>query len=251
MISIAGLDPSGGAGILADVKTFEQLGINGFAVCTAITLQTESEFKGISWIPVHQIELQLDTLLQKYDVEFLKIGLIQNLPVLDELIQSIRRKYPRIKVIWDPVLRSSSGFEFHTDLQENVLYEILSQTYLVTPNNEEAKMMMHTADSLIAVKGINRFTSVFMKSYRDERMEAYDLLMENGEEFFFRTDSSGVFEKHGSGCVLSAAITAFLAKGYTLKSACTEAKAYTLEFLKSTEGLLGSHNQINMMSHHE
>src|SRR5436190_9108916 len=94
VISIAGFDPSGGAGILADVKTFESLGVYGFGVCSAITLQTENEFKGVAWIPLHQIELQLDTLLQRYEVEFLKIGLIQSLEVLDQLVQAIIKKYP-------------------------------------------------------------------------------------------------------------------------------------------------------------
>src|SRR5690242_6903376 len=96
-ISIAGFDSTAGAGVLADIKTFEQLDVYGFGVCSAITLQTESEFKGVVWVPLHQIELQLDTLLEKYEAEFLKIGLIQSLEVLDELIQTIKRKYPQVK----------------------------------------------------------------------------------------------------------------------------------------------------------
>lgn len=74
VISVAGFDPSGGAGILADVKTFESHGVTGLGVCSAITFQTEDQFMGVSWIPLHQIELQLDVLLKKYEVHFLKIG---------------------------------------------------------------------------------------------------------------------------------------------------------------------------------
>ena len=250
MISIAGFDPSAGAGILADIKTFEQLGVYGFGVCSAITLQTEDEFKGVAWIPLHQIELQLDTLLKKYDVKFLKIGLIQNLEILDELIQSIRRKYPSVKMIWDPILRTSSGFQVHRQAGESLLYEILSQVYLVTPNSDEAKKLMQAEDALLAAKEIGRFTNVFLKSHVDSQQEHCDVLIEEGKEYFFQTERLGGFEKHGSGCVLSAAITASLAKGLDLKHSCEEAKAYTLEFLKSSEGLLGEHHRIKLISLH-
>src|ERR1043165_1920557 len=150
VISIAGFDPTGGAGILADIKTFEQLGVYGFGVCSAITLQTEDEFNGVAWIPLHQIELQLDTLLKKYEVEFLKIGLIQSLQVLDGLIKTIRRKYPRIKIIWDPILQASAGFQFHVDAEEELLNKILSEIFLITPNSDEAMKLMDTKDALLA-----------------------------------------------------------------------------------------------------
>lgn len=250
MISIAGFDPSGGAGILADIKTFESLGVYGFGVCSAITLQTEDEFKGVAWIPLHQIELQLDTLLQKYEVEFLKIGLIQSFEVLDRLVQTINKKYPRIKIIWDPILRASAGFQFHDQTEESLLYEILSHIYLLTPNSDEAKILMSTEDSLIASKEIARFTNVFLKSYFDSRHKHCDILLEKDQEHFFKTETISDLKKHGSGCVLSAAITASLAKGNDLKSSCEEAKAYTFKFLKSTEGLLGIHNHIKLISQH-
>src|SRR4029077_19577696 len=122
-------------------------GVYGLGVCSAITLQTEDEFKGIAWIPLHQIELQLDTLLQKYNVKFLKIGLIQTLEVLDELMQTVRRKYPSVKMIWDPILRTSSGFQVFQKTEERLLYEILSQVYLVTPNIDEAKKLMRAENA--------------------------------------------------------------------------------------------------------
>jgi len=250
VISIAGFDPSAGAGILADIKTFEQLGVYGFGVCSAITLQTEDEFKGIAWIPLHQIELQLDTLLQKYNVKFLKIGLIQTLEVLDELIQTVRRKYPSVKMIWDPILRTSSGFQVFQKTEERLLYEILSQVYLVTPNSDEAKKLMRAENALLAAKEMGRFTNVFLKSYADLHQEHCDVLIEEGKEYFFQTNRHEGFEKHGSGCVLSAAITASLAKGFDLKHSCEEAKIYTLEFLKSSEGLLGEHHRIKLISQH-
>src|SRR5258706_15915901 len=112
VISIAGFDPSAGAGILADVKTLEAMKVYALGVCSGITFQTEDEFVGVSWIPLHQIELQLELLLKKYSVEFVKIGLIQSLEMLDELVQFVRTKFPGVKIIWDPILKASAGFQF-------------------------------------------------------------------------------------------------------------------------------------------
>jgi len=250
VISIAGFDPTGGAGILADIKTFEQTGVYGFGVCSAITLQTEDEFKGVAWIPLHQIELQLDTLLKKYEVEFLKIGLIQSFEVLDQLVEAIRRKYPHVKIIWDPILRASAGFQFHEEADENLVHEILSQLFLVTPNSDEAKRLMHAEEALQGAKGMGRFTNVFLKSYSHLQRDHCDVLIEHGREHFFKTEMLSDLRKHGSGCVLSAAITASLAKGLNLKSSCEAAKAYTFEFLRSSEGLLGNHYRIKLISEH-
>ncbi len=250
VISIAGFDPSGGAGILADVKTFEQLDVNGLGVCTAITLQTENEFRGVSWIPLHQIELQLDTLLQKYEVAFLKIGVIQSLEVLDALIQMIRKKFPQIKIVWDPILKSSSGFQFHSEVEENLLYEILAQIFLITPNPDEAKKMLHEENSFRAAKAMSRFCNVFLKSILDEGGNHGDILFEQEKDFFLKTEVIKTTTKHGSGCVLSAAIAASLAKGFDLKTSCENAKSYTHKFLKSTDGLLGMHHHINLTSQH-
>jgi hydroxymethylpyrimidine/phosphomethylpyrimidine kinase len=254
-ITIAGFDPSGGAGILADVKTFEQFDVHGLAVCTAITLQTEDSFKGVAWTPLHQIELQIETLLQKYKVEFAKIGLIQNLEVLNELLVFFEKKFPQVKIIWDPILKSSSGFSFHDQLDEALLYNILSKIFLITPNATEAKQLMQADDALIAAKNINRFCNVFLKSYEKENLHS-DVLLQNGKliagsqgEKYFATQMINANEKHGSGCVLSAAITAMLARGNDLEASCSTAKDYVLQFLKSEDGLLGMHHQIKLMQH--
>jgi hydroxymethylpyrimidine/phosphomethylpyrimidine kinase len=242
IISIAGLDPSGGAGLLADAKTGEALGVHVLGVCSAITFQTEDEFMGVSWVPLHQIELQLDLLMKKYRVEFLKIGLIQRLEILDELLQSAEKKYPSLKMIWDPVLKASAGFQFHQQVEEKLLHEILSRIYLVTPNSEEAMKMMPEQDAYLSAKSLSRITNVFVKSLPKESGERIDVLLENKEETEFLMKEISGHEKHGSGCVLSSAITAHLAKGSDLKTACGEAKKYVHDFLKSTPGLLGIHS---------
>ncbi len=248
ILSIAGFDPSGGAGILADVKTFEQLQVHGIAACTAITLQTESEFKGVAWIPGHQIEMQIETLLQKYPVQFAKIGLIQNLEVLDDLLLFMKRKFPAVNIIWDPILKSSSGFSFHDHFDEALLFNILSKIFLITPNETEARQLMQAEDGMIAARNLHRFCRVFLKSYTSGNEHA-DILFEDGKEVILKSTLLHNSEKHGSGCVLSAAIGAMLSKGIDLQGACTIAKQYTHDFMASSEGLLGMHHSLNVMQH--
>jgi len=248
-MSIAGFDPSAGAGILADIKTFESLEVYGLGVCSAVTFQNENEFLGVSWIPLHQIELQIEVLMKKYQVEFVKIGLIQNLDVLNELITSMKKKYPEVKIIWDPILKASAGFQFHQLFEENLLLEILSQIFLITPNSAEAKTMMNEEDSLQAAKIMSRFCNVFLKSRTDENQNHFDVLFENGTAILMKSEILNGFAKHGSGCVLSSAIAANLSRGMNLKVSCEEAKAYTFEFLKSNGGLLGEHRKINLPIH--
>jgi hydroxymethylpyrimidine/phosphomethylpyrimidine kinase len=119
--------------------------------------------------------------------------------------------------------------------------------FLITPNTEEAKALTSEKDAIVAAEKLSTVTSVFLKSYsgKDEKMT--DVLFLNDEVHYFETAFSKGLSKHGSGCVLSSAITAFLANGYDLKLSCEFAKQYTLEFLKSSTGLLGEHKKINFV----
>ncbi len=250
IISIAGFDPSAGAGILADVKTFEQIGVYGFGVCTAITVQTEDEFKSVEWLSPKIILSQLDTILKGYDCEFIKIGLIESFDVLQEILIFLKRNYPQIKVIWDPVLKASVGYEFHHLIDKEQVLSCCRNIFLITPNSEEAQYMMGIKDVYEAAHVISRSTSVFLKSYVDENGAHMDILFHDNNEYHMNTSLLQGAEKHGSGCVLSSAIGSFLGLGYDLKISCKLAKDYTLQFLKSTEGRLGVHNNIRNMVEH-
>jgi hydroxymethylpyrimidine/phosphomethylpyrimidine kinase len=250
IISIAGFDPSAGAGILADVKTFEQIGVYGFGVCTAITVQTEDEFKSVEWLSPKLILSQLDIILKGYDCEFIKIGLIESFNVLQEILFFLKRNYPQIKVIWDPVLKASVGYEFHHLIDKEQVLSCCRDIFLITPNSEEAQYMMGIKDVYEAAHVISQRTSVFLKSYVDEYGAHMDILFHDNNEYHMNTSLLQGAEKHGSGCVLSSAIGSFLGLGYDLKISCKLAKDYTLQFLKSTEGRLGVHNNIRNMVEH-
>ena len=249
VISIAGFDPSAGAGILADIKTFEQLGVYGLGVCSAVTAQTEDHFKSVQWVSCEEIMSQLLVLLEKYPVQFMKIGIVENFYVLKKILEYLNEFYPTIEVIWDPVLKASAGFTFHETISKPELIECCRKIFLMTPNAEEAKKLMDETDAMVAAQQLQSFTQVFLKTYETEEGR-YDVLLQNGQQWNFKSAMLNGFEKHGSGCVLSAAITAFLAQGNDLKSSCELAKSYTFEFLRSVPGLLGTHRFIKLSEHH-
>lgn len=240
VISIAGLDPSGGAGILSDIKTFENLDVSGMGVCTALTVQHEDAVKKIHWISTDEILEQLECLLEKYPVNYLKVGLIESLNALDDLLSEIIAKHAGMKMIWDPVLRSSSGFDFHSDPDKKLVLSICEKIFLITPNCMEAMQLMNETDGLAAARLMSKKTNVLLKSYRGYGNHC-DILCSGGGEEVIETNETFDLQKHGSGCVLSSAITAFLAREKELNTSCRLAKEYTASFLKSEEGLLGSH----------
>lgn len=248
VISIAGFDPSAGAGVLADIKTFEQLGVYGLGVCSAVTVQTESSVDSVQWISYREIIAQLQALLEKYPVQFMKIGIVENFGVLKNVLGYLKEHYPDAAVIWDPVLKASAGFTFHDSVNQQELIDCCSKVFLLTPNATEATMLAGEPVVLKAAAQLQSFTQVLLKSY-EAPDGMYDVLFGDGKQRYFKTAMLNGFEKHGSGCVLSAAVTAFLALGNDLKTSCELAKSYTFEFLQSTPGLLGTHHSIKLLTH--
>ena len=112
VMSIAGFDPSGGAGLLADIKTMEQLKVQGLGICTAMTLQTESQFFNLQWRPIKEIVLEIDVLMKNYPIEAVKIGVVKDVGDLNEIITRIKLNNSETKIVWDPVLKSTSEFSF-------------------------------------------------------------------------------------------------------------------------------------------
>ncbi len=239
-VTIAGLDPSGGAGLAADIKTFEQWTVHGLPVCSAITFQTEEKVYGVSWTALHQLLLQLELVLKRYQPHVVKIGIIQSLDVLKEVLALVDQHNPLATVVWDPVWRASSGFVFqpHTHTQE--LQRILPRIGLITPNADEAKWLTCQDDPEEAAHLLAAYCPVFVKSmYRDT--EHGDLLIWNKKAYWLPTTHYLSTSKHGSGCVLSSSVAAALAHGYPLDQACRQAKEYIYRFLQSSDDLLGTH----------
>ena len=242
VLSVAGFDPSAGAGLLADTKCFEQHRVYGFGICTALTVQTDTDFLDNTWISASQIIAQLEPLLSKFKIAACKIGLIQDMNTLFEVLNYIKSIQPDIKIVLDPVLSATAGFKFH-DWQSGFesLVPILKILDLITPNYEEFLHMAGTA-SEEAVKSWAAFCPVLLKGGHHPTKLGIDQLFSKDKKQELYPSVTGIHQKHGSGCVLSASITANLAMGHTLPEACSLAKRYTEQYLNSNLSLLGYHS---------
>jgi hydroxymethylpyrimidine/phosphomethylpyrimidine kinase len=243
VLTIAGFDPSAGAGVLADIKTFEQHRVYGFAINTGNTIQTENEFFEMQWTDLDFVLKSLEKLFTNYTIKAVKIGIIPSLEYLKEIILMIKKLSTKTKIVWDTVLKSSTEFDFITIENQEVLIEILKKINLITPNYDEILQL--------SSKGINaettalllsKYCPVLLKGGHNPNEVGIDNLYTQDNRYKLLPKSNKCYEKHGSGCVLSSAITANLALEQNLQTACKNAKIYTENYLMSNSTKLGLHH---------
>lgn len=239
-LSIAGLDPTGGAGLLSDAKTFEALGSPGFGVATALTYQNEHTFDGLRWSQYDEIILQLESLFHAYEIGFVKIGLIENLKTLEKVTTYLKEKNNEIIIVWDPILSSSSGFQFHDADFLNSNKALFEEIDLLTPNQEEMEKLFTGGNISDIALDLSSSCSVLLKGGHNLAEHSNDHLFENGIKKVISGERLP-YDKHGTGCVLSAAIVAYLSKGNSMEESCRRAKNYVTKFISSNTSLLGSH----------
>jgi len=243
ILTIAGLDPSNGAGLTADVKTFETLKCYGLSVCTANTIQDDVTFKACHWVHVDVILDQIEVLFNRFQINYVKIGIVENWLTLSVLIDRVLELNPSVKIVLDPVLKSSSNFDFHSSNNE-VLEEILSKIYLLTPNYNEIEKLYPEKSIEDTIQHISSITNLFLKGgHHPNQLGKDELFTKEGKQFSLNPKLKNCSEKHGSGCVLSSAIMSYLALGFPLLKACYRGKRYTEKFLSSNQSLLGFHSK--------
>lgn len=242
-LSVAGFDPSGGAGVLADVKTFEQHRIYGLSVITANTRQTEHEFFATQWIDKSFVEQSIIELAKAYSIKAVKIGIVPSLSYLLAVLSKVRKHIPDAFIVWDTVLQSSTGFTFIEFQDNGTLPNSLSMLDLITPNYKEIFMLgkKGSVAQEIAESIAMNYCSVLLKGGHNADAIGTDYLFAKNKITEIKPHANDVSAKHGSGCVLSAAIIANIALGKSLYEACFEAKKYVEQFLKSNPTLSGYH----------
>jgi hydroxymethylpyrimidine/phosphomethylpyrimidine kinase len=241
VLSIAGSDPSGGAGIQADLKTFGALGCYGMAVVTALTAQNTQGVAGVHVPPADFVALEIAMIFADIDVAAIKIGLLPSAEIVEAVASEIAR-HPGIPIILDPVLVATSGDRLSGDDVPAALVEYLFPlATLVTPNIAEGA---HLADcalpldlaevrllapSLLA-KGAR---AVLLKGGHLEGESADDLLFDAAGETLFSAPRVKTGNTHGTGCTLSSAIAAYLARGLDLVEAIRAAKVFLTNALQA------------------
>ena len=239
VLVIGGFDPSAGAGVLADVKTLEQLKVYGMVVNTANTVQSGDSFLEVNWTSESLITKQLEVLLDSYKFKYAKIGLVPSLEILDRLLDRLAEK--KIKVVWDPVLKASAGFDMQHDLSP--LHSVLKKVAIITPNWMEAQQLAGIEDAQKAAEQLAQHCTVYLKGGHNEAAPGKDYLYHGTQVKSLNPRAKRPTEKHGSGCVFASALTGYLALEYSLLKASLKAKTYISEVLDSNSELLGYHKK--------
>lgn len=243
IVTIAGLDPSSGAGITSDIKTFEAHDLYGLSVCTAVTVQNDITFKACVWVDKEIILNQIETLFERFKIAVVKIGIVQSWEVLLAITAFLKSKNPSIKIVLDPILKASAGFNFHAKQDLEVFEKILSNCDFITPNYDEIKELFPNKNVEETIAFMAAKTNVYLKGgHRIDKKGWDEVYYSKIIKMNIPPKANSVFQKHGSGCVLSAALASNLAKEVVLEDACKNAKYYTEQFLNSNDSLLGTHN---------
>jgi hydroxymethylpyrimidine kinase/phosphomethylpyrimidine kinase len=243
VLTIAGIDPSGGAGIVADIKTIAAFGCFPAAAITSITFQNAQRVFGAEHQSAATLRSQVEPIVQDATVAAAKTGMLPTAEIVAEVVRLFREEKLPAPVV-DPVMISTSGHDLIGDEAFQILKsELLRVARLVTPNIPEAERLagfsiksegdMRRAAE--AIKSLGASAVLVKGGHRLEpQADAVDILIEDtGALTEFRTEYIEVGEVHGSGCTLSAAIAANLGKGLSLRDAVEAAKVYlTKEILK-------------------
>ena len=232
VMSIAGVDPSGGAGVLTDIKAFQAIGVYGTGVITALTAQNPYKFFSTMPIPEEYIEEQIDSVLDAYEVEFIKTGMLYSL----EIIKMVSKKIEQydLKAVVDPVMVATSGGDLtREDLAKAMNKYLLPKSILTTPNISEAEKLTNSKisskeDAIKASKMI-KCNNIITGGHLD----GVNTINIDGEISIVKQELIETDNLHGTGCNLSAAITAFLAKNNDLHTSILKALDYVYEGIKN------------------
>ncbi|MBS1809762.1 MAG: bifunctional hydroxymethylpyrimidine kinase/phosphomethylpyrimidine kinase [Acidobacteria bacterium] len=243
VLTIAGLDPSGGAGVLADIKTIAAFGCFGAAAITSLTSQNTLGVYAAYHQSPEILRQQIVPVLKDYEVAAVKIGMLPTKELID-LVAAIIEEFSLKNIVLDPVLRSSSGFLLLEDDANQALCErLLPITDLVTPNLAEVEMLLgvrpNSADEMsVAAQQLSQqlSTSVLVKGGHLAD-EATDVLFDGQQTHFYSAQRIVSRHTHGTGCTLSSAIAAQLARGMKLPEAISQAKIYVTEAIKNAPGI--------------
>jgi hydroxymethylpyrimidine/phosphomethylpyrimidine kinase len=234
VLTIAGSDSGGGAGIQADLKTFAALGCYGTSAITAITVQNTLGVSDIHPVPAAIVAGQIRAVLDDIRPAAIKIGMIHQAEVA-LAIAGILKPYPGIPIVLDPVMISSSGRKLIDDKTLRILQqELFPLLTLLTPNLDEATVLsgisiaglddMKAAAAMILASGCN---AVLVKGGHLSGEQLYDVYLDKaGEQCIISSDIIFTNNTHGTGCTLSSAIAAFLARGEDMMTAVAEASHY-------------------------
>ncbi len=261
-LTVAGLDPSGGAGIIADIKTFTAFGCFATAAVTSLTFQNTTGVFGAVHQTAESVRGQIMPVIEDFSVAALKTGMLPTREIIEETARIISENH-LINFVVDPVVRSTSGFDLIDDAAlQSLIEQLFPLAAIVTPNLPEAEritqMKIETEQDIEkAARIMQNFgaKSVLIKGghFFDSNLPKVKNTIKIARDFLFVGDDLQVYEAefietnatHGTGCTLAAAITANLALGKTLMEAVETAKKFVTEAIRTAPALGSGHSPVN------
>ena len=231
-MSIAGVDPSAGAGVFADLKTFQAIGVYGCGVVTALTAQNPYKFFSTQEVSQEYIEEEIDSVMDSYEIEYIKTGMLYS-PEIIKLISKKIREY-NLKAVVDPVMVATSGGDLtKDDIAKAMNKYLLPNSILTTPNIAEAEKLTNLKiktkeDAIKASKEIKCNNLI-----TGGHLDGINTINIDNEITIKKQDLIETDNLHGTGCNLSAAIVANLAKNNDLQSSILKSLDYVYESIKN------------------
>lgn len=276
VLTIAGLDPSGGAGIVADIKTISAFGCFAAAAVSSLTFQNTTGVFGAEHQTAETVRRQVEPVLEDFEISALKTGMLPTSEVIEEVARIVSENRLRNFVV-DPVVRSTSGFDLIDDAALKVLIEkLFPLADLVTPNIPEAerisglklssredlekaaRTMQDSGAKNVLIKGGHLFgenisakadmtASPTKPVLMPRKKLATDFLWKGNELHIWSGEYVETLSTHGTGCTLSAAIAANLALGKKLTGAIGAAKKFVTEAIRTSPHIGRGHSPINQL----
>lgn len=250
LLSIAGTDPSGGAGVQADLKTFSALGGYGMTVVTSLVAQTTTGVAAVHPVPPEFVTTQLRTLLDDVRVDAVKIGMLGEARVVEAVTAALRAYRPP-HVVLDPVMVAQSGDRLLDKDAVRAVRELLPLTDLVTPNLPEAAELLEEPEAEAAdqiagqAERLRRLGArgVLLKGGHLDGDDSPDLLFADGQREWLSAPRIATPHTHGTGCTLSSALAALRPRSANWATAARGAKEYLTDALRAADQLHVGHGR--------
>jgi hydroxymethylpyrimidine/phosphomethylpyrimidine kinase len=244
-LTIAGSDSSGGAGIQADLKTFAAIGVYGASAITALTAQNTQGVDAVLVVPPDFVARQIKVVARDLDLRAIKIGMLATSDIIEAVAEQLN-SLPEVPVVLDPVMVAASGdVLLDEDAVEALREMLLPRASLITPNLPEAAKLLGVSEAKdegemrAQAEAVRRLgtQAVLIKGGHANGSDAVDILVDGEGELPLRTARLQTENTHGTGCTLSAAIAAELAKGDSLREAVMRAKTYVTAAIAAADEL--------------
>ena len=234
VLTIAGSDSGGGAGIQADLKTFSALGAYGLSVITAVTAQNTKTVTGIQDISIDMIRAQLDAVFSDIRIDAVKIGMLSQPAVIETVAERLRH-YGAKPIVLDPVMVAKSGDKLlQPDAVSTLVSDLIPLAEIITPNLPEAGVLLNREppddeasmlETIEALRGLGS-KAVLLKGGHLGGSRSFDIFENGHDRQTLQAERIDTQNTHGTGCTLSAAIAALLGRGFALPAAVKTAKDY-------------------------